>query len=387
MIRIRTSYAARWLCAAVLLGIPGACAPAKPPAAAPAPAPAPDPGATIRLDGKYVVIDLDVNQLRFMDGDRVLWSAPVGTGTGFRLQTPGNDWKFTTPQGVMHVQFKELNPVWVAPDWYFIENRLPVPPVNSPLRKQPGGLGAAAVYLGEEIAIHGTDKPELLGRRVSHGCIRLSNANAARLFHNVQIGTPILLKGGPRDVIQEMPDSAAAFTRPKKGASARHAPIVNPLARVSTAQLLQRLDLQLRAADTTARWVATAGELVERGLRDDAPALRGLLSRAGKSGSTVRDDEYSTFLADAFARGSLRTVVSLNRIDEKSRLTAARAIVDATMDLYHGPFTDPLAPWPTRRVPKTRLGPEGQQGWMAMAAAEREYRDRHQSPVAVGGVR
>ncbi|MBV9775300.1 MAG: L,D-transpeptidase, partial [Gemmatimonadetes bacterium] len=125
MIRNRTSHAWRALGAAVLLGLLGACAPAKPPAPAPAPEMAPDPGATIRMDGKYVVIDLDVNQLRFMDGDRVLWSAPVGTGTGFRLQTPGQNWKFTTPQGIMHVQFKELNPVWVAPDWYFIENKLP----------------------------------------------------------------------------------------------------------------------------------------------------------------------------------------------------------------------------------------------------------------------
>jgi len=202
-----------------------------------------------------------------------------------------------------------------------------------------------------------------------------------RLFHNVQIGTPILLKGGPREVVEEMPDSAAAFTRPKKG-SGGHRPIVNPLARISIAQLLTRLDQQLRAADTTARWVATAGELVERGLRDDAPALRGLLSRAEKSGSATRDDEYATFLADAFARGSLRTVVSLNRIDEKSRNAAARAIVDATMDLYHGPFTDQLAPWPTRRVPKSRLGPEGQQGWTAIAEAEREYRESRRGAVA-----
>ncbi|HEX2091133.1 MAG TPA: L,D-transpeptidase, partial [Longimicrobiaceae bacterium] len=252
---------------------------------------------------------------------------------------------------------------------------------NSPRRRQPGGLGAAAIYLGNEIAIHGTDKPELLGQRVSHGCIRLSNANAVRLFHNVQIGTPVVIKGGPEEVVQEQPDSVAAFTRPRRSASRRPA---NPFAAVPTQRLLTRLQQQLRA-DTTSRWTATASELIARGLKDDAPALRGVLSLAGRSGDPVRDDEYATFLADVFARGTLRTVVSLNRIDPEARMAAARAIVEATMDLYHGPLSERLAPWPTTRVPKGRLGPEGQQGWTAILTAEREFRERHGAAAAGAG--
>jgi hypothetical protein len=350
------------------------------------PAPAPEPQAAerpaVRRDGKYVVIDLDVNELRFMHGDRVLWSAPVGTGTGFRLQSEKEEWHFSTPEGVFYVQYKEQNPTWFIPDWYFIENKLPVPPENSPKRKQPGGLGAAAVYLGSDIAIHGTDKPELLGKRVSHGCIRLSNANAIRLFHNVQIGTPVVVKGGPEEVAQEQPDSVAKFTRAKKPPKA----FVNPFARVKTAELLRRLEHRLQKGDTT--WILVASELVGRGLKDDATALRGLLARAGMSGDPFRDAEYATFLADAFARGSLRTVVSLNRIEDEARTTAARAIVEATMALYHGPLDGPLAPWPTRRVPKRRLGPEGQKGWQAIAAAEQAYRERRTGlRAAAGGAR
>ncbi len=91
--------------------------------------------------GKYVVvIDLDSNLLHFTRDRRVLWSAPVGTGTGLRLEGPDGEWDFSTPDGIFHVQYKEESPVWMAPDWYFVENKLPVPPPNDPKRRFPGGL-------------------------------------------------------------------------------------------------------------------------------------------------------------------------------------------------------------------------------------------------------
>jgi hypothetical protein len=339
----------------------------------------PAEGPPVRRDLKYVVVDVDVNELRFMDGDQVLWRAPVGTGTGFRLTSnSGRDWRFDTPSGTMYVQYKEQNPTWFIPDWWFIENKRPIPPQGSPERKQEGGLGAAAVYLGNELAIHGTDKPELLGRRVSHGCIRLSNENALRLFHNVQIGTPVVIVGNA-PVLGEQPDSVAAFTR-----AARRVPTPpNPLARVGTQALLTRLDRELAATpDTAHTWVNTAHTLMERGLADDATALRGLLQRAGQARATVRREEYSTFLADAFSRGSLRVVVSLNRIPEQARDRAAAAIVEATMEMWHGELDEPTTPWPTRRLPKSRLGPEGQAGWDAIARAEAAYRDRYRARPA-----
>jgi hypothetical protein len=362
--------------AALLLA---ACTPPGGGPAAPAPEEAdpritapPAEGPPVRRDLKYVVVDVDVNELRFMDGERVLWRAPVGTGTGFRLTAGGGNWRFDTPSGTMYVQFKEQNPTWFIPDWWFIENKRPVPPLDSPERRQEGGLGAAAVYLGNEIAIHGTDKPELLGRRVSHGCIRLSNENALRLYHNVQVGTPVVIVGSA-PLLGEQPDSVAAFTR-----QARRVPTPpNPLARLGTQQLLTRLDRELAAPDTSHAWVNTAHTLMERGLGDDAIALRGLLSRAGQARSATRREEYATFLADAFSRGSLRVVVSLNRIPEAARERAAAEIVEATMEMWHGALDEPTTPWPTRRLPRTRLGPEGQAGWTAIERAEGAYRARY----------
>jgi hypothetical protein len=354
----------------------GACSVLPPPTGAPGGADprtaAPEDGPPVRRDLKYVVVDVDANELRFMDGERVLWRAPVGTGTGFRLTTPGRQWEFTTPSGTMHVQFKELEPVWILPDWYFVENRRPVPARDAAERRVPGGLGAAAVHLGNEIAIHGTDRPELLGRQVSHGCIRLSNRDVIRLFHNVQVGTPVVIVGRQR-VLGEQPDSVAAFTR----TAPRAARPPNPLERLATAALLTRLDRELAApADTASAWVMTAHTLLERGLRDDAAALRGLLQRAGGAATEGRREEYATFLADAYTRGSLRVVVSLNRIPAAARDRAAAALVAATMDLWHGDLDGRLTPWPTRRVPRERLGPEGRAGWQALADAEEGYRAR-----------
>lgn len=320
-------------------------------------------------EGSYVVVDLDHNILRFMDGQRTVWEAPVGTGTGLRLRGDDGEWHFSTPTGVFEVKFKEEMPVWYLPDWYFVENDLPVPPQNSPSRRLPGQLGVAAVYLGEEIAIHGTDRPELLGQRVSHGCIRLENKFAQRLYHNVQVGTPIVIVGG-----EDLEDEPL-FEVPPRSGRPEQAP--DPLAGVSTDQLLSRLGAALDADRGTGTWVPLASRLITRGLRDDATALRGLLALAGRADNPVLDREYSTFLADAFSRGSLRVVVSLNRIDETARDRATSAIVSATMRLYAGALDDPQAPWPTRRLHNGMLGPEGQAGWESLLAAEESYRAGH----------
>ncbi len=153
----------------------------------------------LQVDGLYVVIRLAVNRLYVMDGRRVVWSAPVGTGTGFRLEDGGREWQFDTPRGVFRVQRKEKDPVWIKPDWAYIKEGKPVPPLNSPLRREKGMLGTTAIYIGYELALHGTSEPELVlqpdpeQRRISHGCIRLTNEDARTLYHLVDVGTPILI--------------------------------------------------------------------------------------------------------------------------------------------------------------------------------------------------
>lgn len=147
----------------------------------------------VGVSGRYVVISLDEHMLYVMEKERVIWSAVVGTGTGTRLEGAGRKWDFSTPRGMFRVQLKEKEPVWRLDDWVFIERGVPIPPPNDPSREEPGMLGTTAIYLEEDIAVHGTNAPELLGQPVSHGCIRMTNEAARRLYHEVEIGTPVII--------------------------------------------------------------------------------------------------------------------------------------------------------------------------------------------------
>jgi lipoprotein-anchoring transpeptidase ErfK/SrfK len=115
------------------------------------------------------------------------------------LEGQGREWTFTTPVGLFHVLRKEKNPVWVAPDWWYVERGERIPPPNQ-RATSVNTLGTSALFLGDGIAIHGTDRPQLLvdfidpdDRRVSHGCIRLTNEAARELYHRVEVGTPVLI--------------------------------------------------------------------------------------------------------------------------------------------------------------------------------------------------
>ena len=147
----------------------------------------------------YIVIRLADNRLDLVDGADILWSAPVATGTGFRLEGAGESWEFDTPRGLFRVERKEKDPVWIMPDWAFVERGERVPPPDSPRRRRAGMLGSTALYIGHELAIHGTANPELVlnpdpdARRVSHGCIRMTDEDARRLFHEVEVGTLVLI--------------------------------------------------------------------------------------------------------------------------------------------------------------------------------------------------
>ncbi|MBN8988379.1 MAG: L,D-transpeptidase [Rhizobiales bacterium] len=71
----------------------------------------------------------------------------------------------------------------------------------------PGNpLGARAMYLGEtEYRIHGTNKPDTIGKRVSSGCIRLTNEDVVDLYERVKVGAKVIV----------LPASAAR--RPSQG--------------------------------------------------------------------------------------------------------------------------------------------------------------------------
>ena len=61
------------------------------------------------------------------------------------------------------------------------------------------GTSARAPYLtdwpdGGYIGIHGTDEPELIPGRISHGCIRLTNSAILKLGRLMPVGTPVIVQ-------------------------------------------------------------------------------------------------------------------------------------------------------------------------------------------------
>lgn len=199
----------------------------------------------------YIVVSIEDNRLWYRAGDSLIFTAEVATGSGKILEKSGGDthWRFETPRGRLVVESKETDPVWVAPDWHYVEEaqrrglgvvrlerrqRLPVgdgsffvvagsdvvkrfpdgrqvianasegselvvggniviPPFGTNQRKYRGVLGTHRLNLGDGYAIHGTNKPETIGRSVSHGCVRLRNEDIAKLYETVPIGTPVFI--------------------------------------------------------------------------------------------------------------------------------------------------------------------------------------------------
>lgn len=145
--------------------------------------------------GVYVFVDTYNNRvLVFKDGEP-LREAVCSTGSGTILKDPekGREWVFDTPRGERKVQRKVRNPVWVKPDWAFIEEGYQPPPKDSPDRYDDFSLGDYGLYLGDGYIMHGTVFQSLLGQRVTHGCIRLGDADLEWIYKSVPLGTKVYL--------------------------------------------------------------------------------------------------------------------------------------------------------------------------------------------------
>ena len=199
----------------------------------------------------FIVVSIEERRLWLKQGDSVLYSAPVATGSGKTLVKEGGteQWKFETPRGRLLVVSKDSMPTWVPPDWHFVEQarkrglgivrlargealpgsdgsqvkvtgsdvvrrgtdgkeipltatdgreivvggNIVVPPFGTNQRKYKDVLGTRRLNLGDGYALHGTNRPETVGKAVSHGCVRLRNADIEWLYDRVPVGTPVYI--------------------------------------------------------------------------------------------------------------------------------------------------------------------------------------------------
>lgn len=206
---------------------------------------------TLPADAPYLVVSITDRRLWYKQGDSVLFTAPVATGSGKQLVVKGGSkvLRFETPRGRLVVQRRDSAPAWVPPDWHYEEQaikrrlgvvqlvrgrpiplrdggsltvdgndvvrvnpdgsvrpltasdgreivadgKVVIPPFGTNQRKYPEVLGRFRLYLGDGYALHGTNNPASVGQAVSHGCVRLRNEDIEELYHRVAVGTPVFI--------------------------------------------------------------------------------------------------------------------------------------------------------------------------------------------------
>lgn len=223
-----------------------AAVPEPTPAQIPAPAPAPlveppkaanGPGAFVRQVVDYasrqapgtVIIDTGNTFLYFVLNDRQALRYGIGVGR------EGFTWS-----GEQTVARKAEWPDWHPP----VEMVSRQPYLPRFMAGGPGNpLGARAMYLGEtEYRIHGTNKPDTIGKRVSSGCIRLTNEDVVDLYERVKVGAKVIVlpanaarkpsQGAPSDAAFRLPDPASPSKRPL----AANAQMLSPGAKIAEVQ-------------------------------------------------------------------------------------------------------------------------------------------------------
>ncbi len=133
---------------------------------------------------KGIVINLPEMRLYYFSRQGVL-SYPVGIGQD----------AYATPLGQTRVVRKQPDPTW-RPTASIRADRPELPAAVPPGPDNP--LGTHAVYLGwPAYLIHGTNKPDGVGRRVSRGCIRMYPEAIVDLYPRVGPGTPVRVVNQP----------------------------------------------------------------------------------------------------------------------------------------------------------------------------------------------
>ena len=118
----------------------------------------------------HLVISLHLLRAVLLRDGRPVFTAPVGIG---QPQWP-------TPRGQFYVRDKLT--AYASP--FYGPVAFGTSARSSVLTEWPdGGF----------VGIHGTDAPQLIPGRVSHGCIRLRNPDILRLARLMPVGTPVTI--------------------------------------------------------------------------------------------------------------------------------------------------------------------------------------------------
>ena len=118
-----------------------------------------------------LVVDRGTLRATLYRSGQVIWRSPIGVGAPSTPTPAGRFW--------IRERIKVLNPGGSYGPWAFGTSAYSV------LSDWPGG---------GVIGIHGTNQPQLIPGRPSHGCVRVENSAISRLARLMPIGTPVLIR-------------------------------------------------------------------------------------------------------------------------------------------------------------------------------------------------
>jgi|GEM_PF-73023 len=163
----------------------------------------PRQGTKVVLPNRYVLPDtpregivLNLASMRLFyypkrteGGSPVVITHPVGIGR--------QGWE--TPKGLAKITQKRPNPTWTPPQSIRAEHAAAGDPLPAVVPAGPDNpLGNYAMRLSMPgYLLHGTNKPDGVGMRVSHGCVRLYPEDIEALFKKTAVGTPVRIIDQP----------------------------------------------------------------------------------------------------------------------------------------------------------------------------------------------
>ncbi len=132
--------------------------------------PAQSPKPMVR-PARRIVVSFPDHKLALLEGDRVLKIYDVAVGAPVS----------PSPTGEFQIVQRLENPTYYKPGVVI------GPGPNNPLGPRWIGLNVKG------FGIHGTNRPDSIGKHASHGCIRLRNSDIEDLFARVQVGDRVSL--------------------------------------------------------------------------------------------------------------------------------------------------------------------------------------------------
>ena len=118
---------------------------------------------------RRVVVSIPDRKLALIEDGEVLKVYPIAVGAS---QTP-------SPRGEFRIANRIERPTYYTP------GKVVRPGPDNPLGTRWLGLSLKGY------GIHGTNEPRSIGKRASHGCIRMRNADVEELFEIVRVGDAV----------------------------------------------------------------------------------------------------------------------------------------------------------------------------------------------------